>query len=123
MADRGDVAKKQLRADILTRFSVYLIGMIVALLLGFIAYDTWLANDQRDTILDCTQVHGKCFHRSQVRMQQAVIAVIKGQEASSRVTREVVIYASYCAKLSDNKTVDSVEVCVRDLLKTSHHSK
>lgn len=121
MKDREtEIARKQLRAEVLTRVTVYLIGVTIVLLLGFIAYDTWLSSTQRDTLLDCTQDQGKCFQRSETQMQDAITKVLRGQEARARITREVVIYASYCAKLSKNQTVRGVERCVQNLLDTQH---
>lgn len=106
------------------RFVLHLRGLMVGLiitwfvvLIGFIAWDTWIAEKQRRLLVACTTPGGHCYERAQDNTAAAIEEILKEGLLQEIATRRVVILAAQCANRSDVQTVADVEKCVERGLK------
>ena len=63
-----------------------------------------------DTIKDCTDPEGQCFHDAQARTATAVAGI-------NKKTQQIVVAAAACARVPENDTEAEIRVCVEARIK------
>lgn len=108
---RPELIRKRAITIALSRLMLIMFVLWMTIMMGFIAWTTYEAEQQRDRLIDCTTPGGRCFEDSQKRTADAVGNL-----------NEITVFAAACADKAGVNTVAQIQACVLDELEKSHGS-
>lgn len=104
-----EVVGKSNKELTLYHWSRYVLGgfaLVAVILFSFIMLQILRGvQDTSDRLLSCTDPKGECYQSGDRRSGAAIQTINESQ-------KRIVTIAAYCAKQTENKTLDQIEACV-----------
>lgn len=110
---RPELVKKRFRAIFVTRVVVGIVIFMVLLIVGMMAWNLKLANDQRDLMAGCATPGHPCYEDSLSRQDDVIRRIAEEGQKRQTVTRELIAVAAACAGDRRWGTINEIELCIQ----------
>lgn len=117
-----EVVKKRARYLLAVYTVIAILSIYVIVSLAGIGFSSWEGHQTRETLVDCVEPQGKCYRDGQHRTKKAIQQLIEANQLDEAATRNIVIIAVTCQQLPGVNTLEEVQACVDERLKTTKKS-